>query len=107
LLDALVRHAEDGEVHTVARYLGDRGVTGEAQDLVVSGVHRVDRALVAAAAELLDHRPAERAFLDRGAHDGDRSRLEHRLESRPRAHHVIGVGHYFFGAMALSFTAAR
>ena len=101
LFDPLVRDPEDREVDGL-RHLGDRRVATQAGDLFVAGVHRVDRAVEPASFELGHHRLAERACLDRRAHDRDRARLQHPADRRQCC---VGLGHAYFFPRAWSFFA--
>ncbi len=64
-----------------------------AEDVVVAGVHREDRTIEPAAVELDHHLSTERAILDAGADDGDRTRLEHALERGPFVGFAAGFRH--------------
>src|SRR4029078_10887937 len=71
-------------------------------DLVVAGVHRIDRALEPATPQLGHHRLAERSSLRRAAAGRDRARLEHPAN---RGKCVVGLGHAYFFPRAWSFFA--
>src|SRR5439155_3529072 len=76
-----------------------------AVDLVVPGVHGVDRPVEPTAPELGHHLPAERARLHRRADHRHRTSLEHPLEARPRIA-IAGSGAHF-DPTARSFFAWR
>ena len=102
--DPRVRDAEDREVDRLGDF-EQRRVAPVAVDLLVPGVHGVDRAVESPATELGHHLPAERACLHRRAYHRDRTSLEHPLEARPRIAFTGSRAH--FERTAWSFFAWR